>query len=134
MSNLFDTQDLDDLAFVRSKRLSLVATLTKDGKLLDEAVSQNILLSALDGIEKAVFQKAKIQTADKAAEALANEAELMGDFMLELSKEAQRQRRRTTTPVLPDDAIDLVLVPGETTQGEVAIPTTEIIPPKKTSN
>ena len=130
MSSLFSAQDNDDIDFTRKTRMKLVRSLVKDETVPEDTASQNILLSALDSIDRAVFTKAKLTTQDKLAEAAQAEADAMGDFMIKLAEENQARARRERVPVLSDQASVLDVVPGEMTMGAVPVPVTEIIPPK----
>lgn len=130
MSQLFSEQDLSDIDFTRAARMRLVRAIAKDDSMPEDPASQNVLLSALDSIDRSVFTKAKLTTQDKLAEAAQAEADAMGDFMIALAKENQEHARRQATPVLSDEASVLDVVPGEMTMGAVPVPVSEIIPPK----
>ena len=68
-----EDQELNDLEYTKSIRKQLVSHLTNRGEMPEETKQQMILLSALDGIDRAALGKMKIKS-DAGASTAANAA------------------------------------------------------------
>ena len=122
MSEVIPTMGEDEvLAYTQSKRKEIVEHLTKDKKIPEDGSSRDMLLRALDGLDKAAFGKKRLQADERNN---GNMAAMMAKLLTHLSSNknlppADVIDNGAPPPALGSDIPNPVLVPGET---EVSAP------------
>lgn len=120
MSEVIPVMGEDEvLAYTQNKRKQIVDHLTKDQAVPEDGSSRDMLLRALDGLDKAAFTKKRLQADDRNN---GNMAAMMASLLTHLSSNkgapmAEVVDNGTPPPALGSDIPAPTLVPGETDIG-----------------
>lgn len=126
-----DLLDLDDkrrLELTLQTREKIIQTLVAKGPVPGDRDDRDLLMKAMDSMDRTVLTKAKIKSDDSAAQSQAASSKLVAQLLLQRS---QAQQGKRTEPVVLDNAYDINdVVDGEMLIGVQAIKSNEITRPQ----
>jgi len=106
------------LEYTQSKRRSLIESLTKNNSQPDDRGDKMVLLSALDGMDRATLTKMRIKTDDKQANATSQAATAIAQLLnTVVPKQLERFDESRTAPMLDNDFPLPTFIEGETITG-----------------
>jgi len=117
LTELLNDEELSLLNNAQSIRERIVDELTKD-QLPSDKNSQNFLIKALDGLDRSLYTKAKLQVDDKNAKTNSDTAKLIAEV---LSKHTITSGNRNSLPELTIDIKPDNIVEGELDIGYITL-------------
>lgn len=112
--SLFTEEDEKTLEYTKDIRTRIVKELVKDNKVPEDSDDRKFLMSALDGLDRAVISKAKIRVDSKSANTAAESRALVANALLEIAANRQRERNSIQVPKELDKSFETgALVPGQ---------------------
>jgi hypothetical protein len=123
-NELMDLADKARLELSLQTRENIIRQLTANGCIPKELEDRDLLMKALDGMDRTVLTKAKIKSDDTAAQSQAAHAKLIAQALLHTGSRHQGKR---TTPVELEDVTVVDMVEGETHIGVQTIKHTDIL-------
>lgn len=123
-SELMDLTDKARLELSLQTRENIIRQLTAKGCVPEAPEDRDLLMKALDGMDRTVLTKAKIKSDDTAAQSQASHAKLVAQLLLHTGSRHQGKR---TLPTELEDAVVVDAVQGETYIGVQTIKHTDIL-------
>jgi hypothetical protein len=77
------------LAYTQSKRRHIVEKLTIDGKVPDEKTEVSLLISALDGMDRAALTNKRIKADEKASQGIAGAASVIAKLLTQVNSKGK---------------------------------------------
>lgn len=107
------------LAYTQSKRKAIVQELTQKGAVPDDNSSRNMLLQALDGMDRAALTSKRIKAEEKSGAAMAGAAGMVAQLLTKVTGKSLanldlEDAVERAAPALGADVPPPQLVPGET--------------------
>lgn len=104
------------LAYTLSKRKKIVDELTRENKIPEDKTEVSLLVSALDGMDRAALSQKRLKADEKASQGMAGAAAAIAKLLTQVNSRGSNQPDIDTgePKVLGPDIPDPQLVPGET--------------------
>jgi hypothetical protein len=103
------------LAYTQSKRRKIVDKLTDAGKIPDDKTEASLLISALDGMDRAALTQKRIKSDEKSAQGMAGAASVIAKLLTQVgsNNKSNHISDDITPPTIGKEVPDPQLVPGE---------------------
>jgi hypothetical protein len=105
------------LAYTQGKRRVIIDKLTEAGKVPDEKTEVSLLVSALDGMDRAALTQKRIKADEKSAQGMAGAANIIAKLLTQVNSKGKNTdlENSSSAPLTLGDEIPAPnLVPGET--------------------
>ncbi len=112
--NLVDQQRLE---FTQQTRKAIVDKLMANNSLPDDGASKDMLIRALDGMDTAVFKKAKLKVEDKANQNNEEIINISTQLLLNIKPGRPKDPSKPRSIELPDSIPRPELIPGQADRG-----------------
>lgn len=133
-SALFDEPDENELDEITQIRKDLTNALIRDenGKLVipDKTSDKVLLAQLLDGRERQVMTKARLKISSNTNDELGSLADIVAQSLRKFRP--AKERASADDRVIPDEMLNITLVPGETDIGNIGLTKEELIAAAKT--
>jgi hypothetical protein len=103
------------LAYTQSKRRKIVDKLTDAGKVPDDKTEVSLLISALDGMDRAALTQKRIKSDEKTAQGVTGAAAVIAKLLMQVGSNSNPNQisDNVAPPVIGKEVPDPELVPGE---------------------
>lgn len=103
------------LAYTQGKRRNIVDKLTNAGKVPDDKTEVSLLISALDGMDRAALTQKRIKSDEKAAQGISGAAAVIAKLLIQVGSNNSTHQisDSITPPAIGKEIPDPLLVPGE---------------------
>lgn len=126
-SELMSIEDQARLELTLSTRGKIIQQLTKNGSAIPESnEDRDLLMKALDGMDRTVLTKAKIKSDDSSSKSQAEASKMIAQLLLQSNNQVIKKRDQ---PVILEADITVIPVPGETDIGIETFTYKQLIPP-----